>query len=159
MNPMHMPGTDPVAVLVCRAGQLPIGADEAVAEVGGLAVVAGQGSRDAAAQLTTAHRVWTVETGSGLQVARLTRRLAELVALSPLVVLPASADGRDLAPRLAAALDRPLLAGAVSVGVVDAPVGETPRCSPRWCGSTTGCRCRCADRPRWWPPCRRGCVR
>lgn len=126
MNPMHMPGTDPVAVLVCRAGQLPIGADEAVAEVGGLAVVAGQGSREAATQLTTAHRVWTVETGPGLQVARLTRRLAELVALSPLVVLPASADGRDLAPRLAAALDRPLLAGAVSVGVVDAPVGETP---------------------------------
>ena len=31
------------------------------------------------------------------------------------MLLPASADGRDLAPRLAHALGRPLLAGAVAV--------------------------------------------
>jgi electron transfer flavoprotein alpha subunit len=120
-----LPGAHPVAVIVCRAGQPPVGADEAVAEVGGLAIVAGQGAREAAAQLTAAYRVWTVETPPGLQVARLARRLARLVVDSPLVVLPASADGRDLAPRLAALLDRPLLAGATSVGVVEAPVGET----------------------------------
>ena len=42
----------------------------------------------------------------------------------PLVVLPASPDGRDLAPRLAAVLDRPLLAGAV--GVAPATDGTGP---------------------------------
>jgi electron transfer flavoprotein alpha subunit len=114
----------PVAVLVCRAGQPPLGGDEAVAEVGGHAVVAGQGAREAAGQLTAAYRVWTLETPPGLQVGRLAGRLAPLLAASPLVVLPGSADGRDLAPRLAIALDRPLLAATTGVGLVDAPVGE-----------------------------------
>ncbi|MBI5088931.1 MAG: electron transfer flavoprotein subunit alpha/FixB family protein, partial [Actinobacteria bacterium] len=41
--------------------------------------------------------------------------LAALLHHEPLVVLPASPDGRDLAPRLAAAMGRPLLAGATSV--------------------------------------------
>ncbi|MGH9120140.1 MAG: mycofactocin-associated electron transfer flavoprotein alpha subunit, partial [Acidimicrobiales bacterium] len=41
--------------------------------------------------------------------------LAPVVAREPAVVLPASPDGRDLAPRLAAELDRPLYAGAVAV--------------------------------------------
>ena len=41
--------------------------------------------------------------------------LAAVVADADVIVLPASPDGRDLAPRLAAALDRPLLAGAVAV--------------------------------------------
>lgn len=110
-----------MAVLVCRSGQLPIGADEAVAEAGGLAVVAGQGSAEAAGRLTAAHLVWTVETPPGLLVARLARRLAAVVTDSPLVVMPASADGRDLAPRLATLLDRPLLAAATGIGLVEAP--------------------------------------
>jgi electron transfer flavoprotein alpha subunit len=121
---MSEPGAHPVAVLVCRAGQPPVGADEAVAEAGGAAIVAGQGAREAAERLTAAYRVWTIETPIGLQVTRLAHRLALLLADSPLVILPASPDGRDLAPRLAAVLDRSLLAGAMSVGVVEAPIGE-----------------------------------
>jgi electron transfer flavoprotein alpha subunit len=41
--------------------------------------------------------------------------LRERLDGEPVVVLPASPDGRDLAPRLARALGRPLLAGAVAV--------------------------------------------
>ena len=52
--------------------------------------------------------------------------LAPLLEPVPLVVLPASPDGRDLAPRLAAALGRPLLAGATRVALVARPVGEPP---------------------------------
>jgi electron transfer flavoprotein alpha subunit len=43
--------------------------------------------------------------------------LAPLLRDAAVVLLPASPDGRDLAPRLAAVLGRPLLAGAVEVGV------------------------------------------
>jgi electron transfer flavoprotein alpha subunit len=41
--------------------------------------------------------------------------LAPVVADIPVLILPASPDGRDLAPRLAAATGRPLAPGAVSV--------------------------------------------
>jgi electron transfer flavoprotein alpha subunit len=118
------PGAHPVAVLICRAGEPPLGGDEAVSEAGGDAVIAGEGADSAAAALTSARRVWTLETGRGLQVGVLSRRLAELLAASPLIVLPGSADGRDLAPRLAAALGRPLLAGAKRVGLVFSAHGE-----------------------------------
>jgi len=111
------PGAHPVAVLICRAGEPPLGADEAVSEAGGDALIAGEGAAHAAAALTAARRVWTVETGRGLQVGALAHRLAGLLTASPLIVLPGSADGRDLAPRLAAALGRPLLAGAKRVGL------------------------------------------
>ena len=56
-----------------------------------------------------------------------------------LVVLPASPDGRDLAPRLAAALDRPLVARAIGATVTDAadgPVRRPGRGVPGW---TTWC--------------------
>ena len=44
-----------------------------------------------------------------------TEALAPLLAGAELVLLPASADGRDLAPRLAARLGRSLIAGALAV--------------------------------------------
>lgn len=105
----------PVAVVVARDGRLPAGADEAVAEAGGRAVVVGTGSERAAGALVGAPVVWWVETGRGFAPGRLAASLAPVLAASPLVVLPASPDGRDLAPRLAAELDRPLLAQAQQV--------------------------------------------
>jgi len=45
--------------------------------------------------------------------AALSAALAPALSSVPLLILPASPDGRDLAPRLALALDRPLLAGSV----------------------------------------------
>jgi electron transfer flavoprotein alpha subunit len=68
---------------------------------------------DAAAVAGVGHAVSTVELGD-FQPARWTAALAPIVADARVVVLPASPDGRDLAPRLAHALGRPLLAGAIS---------------------------------------------
>ena len=107
-----------VAVVVARDGRLPVGADEAVAEAGGAAVVMGNGSLTAAGALLAATRVAWAETGEGFRPAELTERLAPLLAPTSLVILPASADGRDLAPRLAAALDRPLVSRAIEVRVL-----------------------------------------
>ena len=47
--------------------------------------------------------------------------LAPLLAEIDVVVLANAPDGRDLAPRLAHLLDRPLLAGAVAVARRRAP--------------------------------------
>lgn len=104
-----------IAVVPVRAGQLPLGGAEAVAEAGGDALLVGEGCADAAHDLTgiaTTIRTWEQPTyAPGAWAAALAPQLAE----ADVVVLPASPDGRDLAPRLAHLLDRPLLAGAVRV--------------------------------------------
>ena len=108
-----------IAVLVVREGQLPQGGDEAVAECGGRALLACTGHAVDAAELATAlagvgAEVRAVALGD-VQPGRWSAALATLLADEPRIVLPASADGRDLAPRLAAALGRPLYAGATRV--------------------------------------------
>jgi electron transfer flavoprotein alpha subunit len=103
-----------LAVIPVRDGQLPGGADETVAECGGRALVAGTGTAAAAARLVAATDVVTIELGP-FGAAAWSAALAPLLDGEPVVVLPASADGRDLAPRLAHALRRPLLAGALAV--------------------------------------------
>jgi electron transfer flavoprotein alpha subunit len=108
-----------LAVVVARSGQLPRGGDETVAEAGGLALVVGSGAEVAADALTSAEQSWWCDTGPGLRPGSLASTLAAMLTEVPLVLLPASADGRDLAPRLAAALDRPLLAQAVEVTMTD----------------------------------------
>lgn len=119
----------PLAVIVARAGQLPRGGDEAAAEAGGLALVVGSGAEEAADALTAAEQAWWCDTGLGLGVAALASALAEMVRTVPLVIMPASPDGRDLAPRLAATLDRPLLANAVQVSLDGGAVGTAARLS------------------------------
>jgi electron transfer flavoprotein alpha subunit len=54
----------------------------------------------------------------------LARALAAVLGDFRAVLMPGSADGRDLAPRLAAEMARPLLAGAVSVKVSEQGVVE-----------------------------------
>jgi len=108
-----MPADIPVlAVIVVRDGELPAGADETVAEAGGAALVLGSGTRNAAGLLDAASRVWLLERSS-VAPGAVAAALAQVLAGVPMVLLPASPDGRDLAPRLAAVLGRPLLAGAV----------------------------------------------
>ncbi len=109
-----------VAVVVASGGRLPAGADETVAEAGGQAVVVGSGAEDAAAALASATRAWWAATET--EPGALARCLAPVLEPVPLVLLPGSPDGRDLAPRLAAELDRALLAGAVQVEWVDGQV-------------------------------------
>ena len=104
--------TPRIAVVPVRGAVLPAGADETIAEAGGVVLLAGSGTSEAAASLAVdAVSVRTAEIGDpafGGWAATLSPVLAAYRA----VLLPASPDGRDLAPRLAAAMDRPLLAGA-----------------------------------------------
>ena len=107
-----------IAVVVVRAGQLPAGGAEAVAEAGGRAILIGSGTSDAelAAHLTgVAAELHLVELGD-FRPASWAAALASLLSHEPMVLLPGSPDGRDLAPRLAAVLQRPLYAGATSIG-------------------------------------------
>jgi len=103
------------AVLVVRDGVLPMGGDEAVAECGGRALLVGSGTREAAAGLSgVAGELALVEAGAFAPQAW-AAALAPHLAADDVVLLPASPDGRDLAPLLAAALERPLLAQATRV--------------------------------------------
>jgi electron transfer flavoprotein alpha subunit len=103
-----------LAVIPVRAGVLPAGAAEVVAECAGRVLLAGS-APDAAELAGIATEVHVVELGD-FAPDRWSRALADLAGpLDDVVVLPASPDGRDLAPRLAHRLGRPLLAGAVAV--------------------------------------------
>jgi electron transfer flavoprotein alpha subunit len=113
-----------IAVVPVRDGDLPSGGDEAVAEAGGRAILVGTGTEaaaDALAGLATA--VDLVEAGL-FGPARWAAALAPTLVAEATVVLPASPDGRDLAPRLAHRLGRPLLAGAVAVSARGARVAR-----------------------------------
>jgi electron transfer flavoprotein alpha subunit len=104
-----------IAVVVVRDGQLPSGGDEAVAECGGRVLLAGSGTATAAAALTgVAHHISAMEF-TDFRPGTWAAAIAPLLQHEAAVVLPGSPDGRDLAPRLAALLHRPLYAGAISV--------------------------------------------
>jgi electron transfer flavoprotein alpha subunit len=104
-----------LAVIVVRDGQLPVGADEAISECGGRTLLIGSGTTAAIATLHhVATEITTVEAGD-FRPATWAVALAEHLDDEPIVVLPASADGRDLAPRLAAQLQRPLHAMAIGI--------------------------------------------
>jgi len=103
-----------IAVIPVRDGTLPLGAAEAAAEAGGVALVVGSGAETAAGALGGASEVMVAELGA-FGVDGWSRALAPHLVAHDVIVLPASADGRDLAPRLAHALGRPLYAGALSV--------------------------------------------
>ena len=111
-----------LALIPVRDATLPAGAAEAAAECAGNVLLVGSGTRVAASALpatrvtaTNGHStVRCLELGE-FQPARWAAALASLLAHEPIVVVPAAPDGRDLAPRLAATLDRTLFAGAVQV--------------------------------------------
>jgi electron transfer flavoprotein alpha subunit len=113
-----------IAVVPVRGGTLVAGGEEAIAEAGGVGIVVGDGAAAAAAAI--AARAATNGSESqcrelmvlelrALGPARCAVALAPHVNESRVVVLPASPDGRDIAPRLAAVLGWPLLAGALKV--------------------------------------------
>jgi electron transfer flavoprotein alpha subunit len=104
-----------LAVVVARDGRVPPGAGDATAEAGGSVVLAGGGVAKAAASLPNATDVWLVESPtSSKAVFDAVRPVLEGVRL---VVLPASADGRDLAAILSHEMGWPLLAGSVSANL------------------------------------------
>ncbi len=103
-----------LAVVICRDGVLPAGTTDAFGVAAGVGVIAGTGALSAASQLA----------GGSVQIAETPIRfglLASAIATLPdvistrMIVLPASPDGRDLAPALAALLGRPLITGVTRV--------------------------------------------
>ena len=107
-----------LAVIVVRDGQLPVGADETISECGGRSLLIGSGTTAATATLQhVASEIFTMEAGD-FRPATWAAALAEHLDDEPIIVLPASPDGRDFAPRLAAQLQRPLHAMAMSISPV-----------------------------------------
>ncbi|MGI5472186.1 mycofactocin-associated electron transfer flavoprotein alpha subunit [Streptomyces sp. CA-132043] len=106
-----------LAVVQVRDGAVPPGADEVVSEAGGAVLLVGDGTRAALSGLAPAGQAWTAEFPGGMRPGPGTTAaaLAPLLTGVHALLLSASADGRELAPRLAHALGRPLLAGAVEV--------------------------------------------
>ena len=105
-----------LAVVPTRDGGLVAGGAECVAECSGQALLVGSGAARAAAELAgiAAEPLWALELAT-FAPAAWAAAVGPLVAEASVLVLPASPDGRDLAPRLAHDLGRPLLAGAVRV--------------------------------------------
>ncbi|MCD9624405.1 mycofactocin-associated electron transfer flavoprotein alpha subunit [Rhabdothermincola salaria] len=108
-------GPSMLAVVPVRDGHLPLGGDEAVAEAGGRALLVGDGTAQAAAALASARGTVQVCEQPDFAPGAWAAGLAATVTGADVVIVPASPDGRDLAPRLADVLGRPLLAGAVAV--------------------------------------------
>lgn len=109
--------TGMMAVVPVRGGQLPLGGDEAVAEAGGRVLLVGDGVAEAATALAgVATDVMVCEVGAFAPAswAHALAAVSELRA-AHVIVLPASPDGRDLAPRLAHALSWPLFASAIRI--------------------------------------------
>jgi electron transfer flavoprotein alpha subunit len=109
-----------IALVPVRDGVLPAGAAETISECNGHALVVGTGTGDIDLD-GLASSVLFVELGPveparwTAMLAPILRELAERDVDTDIVVLPHAPDGRDLAPHLALALDRPLLAGATEV--------------------------------------------
>jgi electron transfer flavoprotein alpha subunit len=105
--------------VVVRAGRLDPGGAETVAEAvdsgRSRTVLVGDGASSAAAELTGLTETVEVVAFAGFAPAAWARALAPALRGSAFVVLPASAGGRDLAPRLAAELGWPLIPNAVAV--------------------------------------------
>ena len=107
-----------LAIIVVRNGILPAGAAETIAEANGHAVIIGTMPERAAADVQGASVLTTFPTAD----VRLRDLAHSLTALPNVVrahglILPASPDGRDLAPLLATALARPLYCASTVVHV------------------------------------------
>jgi electron transfer flavoprotein alpha subunit len=113
-----------IAVVPVRAGSLATGGMAAIAESGGVGIIIGEGAVETARAVAAravatdagaeCRELRTLELGS-FRPAEWAAAVAAQVRDHGPVVLPASPDGRDLAPRLAAELGWPLLAGAIRV--------------------------------------------
>jgi electron transfer flavoprotein alpha subunit len=102
-----------LAIVVIRDGVLPAGADECIAEANGSVVLIGTGL-DSIDSIGTAVTKAETETVRAPSLALALGDL-DVVTAAHGLILPASPDGRDLAPLLSATLRRPLHAGATAV--------------------------------------------
>jgi electron transfer flavoprotein alpha subunit len=110
-----------IAVIVVRDGVVPLGAEETINEAAGRALLVGSGTEAARDDLHGALREVTLWEAGPYRPGGWARTLSPVLADDEVVILPASADGRDLAPRLSLAMGRPLHAGAIAIS----PTGAT----------------------------------
>lgn len=104
-----------IALVPVRDGVLPSGAHECIAECHGRVLLMGSGTDAGAASLAgLVTQGWRAEVGTWAPAAW-TAMVTPWLNTEPVVVLPGSPDGRDLAPRLAHALGRTLFAGAIEI--------------------------------------------
>lgn len=104
-----------LAVVPVRGGVLARGGDEAVAEAGGRCLLIGDDVGAVSASLRgIATEIWIWEAGP-YRPGAWAAAVAGLLATELVLILPGSPDGRDLAPRLAHRLRRPLVSSAVQV--------------------------------------------
>jgi electron transfer flavoprotein alpha subunit len=110
-----------IAVVAVRDGVLPLGAEETINEAGGRVLLVGSGTEHAGDELHGAMTSAVCWEAGPYRPGSWSASLASELGSEDVVILPASADGRDLAPRLALALGRPLQAGAIRI----TPTGAT----------------------------------
>lgn len=110
-----MNGAGALGLIPVRGGALPAGAHEVAAESEGRVCLVGDGTTGALGDLVPRVESALLCEAGAFAPDRWSRALAETdeVASCDVLLLPASPDGRDLAPRMAAALDRPLVTGAI----------------------------------------------
>jgi electron transfer flavoprotein alpha subunit len=103
-----------IAVIPVRDGVAPAAADEAICEASGQAIIIGSGTPTAAETLRSfSTHLWLVETD--IHAANVVAALENINRSHDSLILPATPDGRDLAPHLAHALGRSLYAGSISI--------------------------------------------
>lgn len=103
-----------IAVIPIRDGVAPAGADETICEASGHALIIGSGTSQALETLANiATNVWLAE--AEVSASQIITAITQIGRLNETIILPATPDGRDLAPHLAHALGRSLYAGAVSI--------------------------------------------
>ncbi len=104
-----------IALVPVRHGLPAAGAAEVVAEAGGRVLLVGSGVAEAVAELPAGTTEITLAEVGDYRPARWSVALADALAAEDIVLLPGSADGRDLAPALAVRMGRPLAAGVLAI--------------------------------------------
>lgn len=104
-----------IAVVPVRDGMPALGAGEAATEAGGRVLLIGSGVTDAVPELPAdTKEIWLADVGD-YRPAGWARALAAHLAGEGSIILPASADGRDLAPALAIRMQRRFASGALRI--------------------------------------------
>lgn len=104
-----------VALIPVREGVLPTGALETVSEAGGTVVLMGSDVNAAIPEISPVSTVVVRAEAGDYAPAAWANAIAPHLAKLTAVVLPATADGRDLAPRVASELAWPLITGVVAL--------------------------------------------
>ncbi len=104
-----------VALIPIRSGILPVGTLETVAEADGRCWLVGSGCDEAYQQLQGHLDEVSLVELDAYEPANWSSGLAPLLPADAHIIVPFSPDGRDLAPHLAAAMGRALVAGATEV--------------------------------------------